>query len=371
MNEQEALNRMVAPGTRRPGKYREGVIQIHVTRACDMACFGCTQGSNLGGKVSFMSLEHFEKALESLAGYWGVVGLFGGNPAMHPQFGALCVLLQKYVPFEQRGIWCNNPLGKGRIMAETFNPLVSNLNCHLDYDAYKEFKRDWPGSLPVGQMEDSRHSPPFVAMKDVLWKVCPMCNGLAYEADATKDGTEVDSDRVCATCHGAGKVYDEERGWELISGCDINQHWSAMIGVFRNELRAWFCEVAGAQSMLHQDDPLYPDTGLDPTQKYCYANDRLCWAGPEDERPEYGPWWELPMASFRNQVRKHCHECGVPLRGYGELSQAVEGKEQTSETHAGIYKPKRRGRPVEVVTELVQLGTALPRMTDYLHNAKR
>ena len=35
MNEQECLERMVAPGTRRPGKYREGVVQVWITRACD------------------------------------------------------------------------------------------------------------------------------------------------------------------------------------------------------------------------------------------------------------------------------------------------------------------------------------------------
>ena len=331
MTENEALSKMIAPGTRRPGKYREGVIQIWTTRACDKSCYGCTQGSNLGGRLSFITPEQFEDALISLEGYWGVVGMFGGNPAIHPEFESLCYLMQKYVPYEQRGIWSNNPLGKGRIMAETFNPSVSNLNVHQDMKAYKEFKRDWPRSQPVGLKEDSRHSPPYVALKDV--------------------------------------IEDEGRRWELISNCDINKHWSAMIGVFRGELRAWFCEIAGAQAMLHQDDTTYPDTG------------RELWYDPWEESERLGreqkgggiklPWWNLEMESFREQVKKHCFDCGVPLKGFGELANSVNGKEQVSKTHSGVFKPKRRGRRVELVTVEEQLGQRLERMTDYLGNSRR
>src|SRR4051812_21506439 len=108
MNESECLKLMVAPGDKRPGKWRGGVVQIWVTRACDKSCYGCTQGSNLAGKPEFMSLEHFEQAVLSLKDYFGVVGVFGGNPAMHPEFDGLCKILHKYVPWVRRGLWCNN-----------------------------------------------------------------------------------------------------------------------------------------------------------------------------------------------------------------------------------------------------------------------
>jgi hypothetical protein len=263
MDETTALSKMVAPGTRRPGKYREGVIQILVTRACNLSCYACTQGSNLGGKVEFMSPEHFEQAVLSLRGYYGVYGLFGGNPAMSPHFEDYCRILIKHVPKEQRGIWSNHPKGKGKIMRQTFDPSVSNINVHLDREAYNEFRRDWPESRPFGLDKDSRHSPPFVAMKDVLKMDCPVCNGDGdYIDDQDSDGEDRYKD--CIRCKGTGKMYDESRAWELISNCTINQHWSALIGVFRGELRAWFCEIAGAQSMLHQHEPDYPDTGLRP-----------------------------------------------------------------------------------------------------------
>lgn len=312
MNEQQALQRMVAPGQVRRGKYRGGVIQIWVTRACDKACFGCTQASNLRGPYDRISVDQFEQACTSLRDYWGVVGVFGGNPALHPQFDILCKIMQQHIPYEQRGLWCNKLFGHGAICRDTFNPSVSNLNVHLDREAYEEFKRDWPESRPVGLKEDSRHSPPYVAMQDV--------------------------------------IEDEGERWKLISNCDINQHWSAMICTFRSHLRAYFCEVAGCMSMLHQHEPDWPDTGVDVIPG----------------------WWRKPMEDFRLQVRQHCHRCGVPLRGRGELAQSQEGVEQTTRTHAEVYQPKVKGREVQLVRELsIIQPQALDRFTDYLQNAQR
>jgi hypothetical protein len=342
MNEAQALSKMIAPGTPRPGKWRGGVIQIWTTRACDNSCFGCTQGSNLGGKPGMISVEQFEQACISLKGYYGVVGMFGGNPAMHTKFAQLCEVMRKHVPFEQRGLWCNNPITveNARIMKDTFNPSVSNLNCHLNAEAFKLFKAGWPQSMPFGLDRDSRHAPVHLAMKDV--------------------------------------IPDEGKRWELISGCDINQHWSAMIGVFRGELRAWFCEVAGAQSMLHQDDPDYPDTGIKlieiEGELYCGFEHAL--RDPVDPNRDMIKWWKLPMYYFKGQVNKHCHECGVPLRGMGELAMTEDGPgggvEQTSATHAGIFKPKRKERKVTIVSNLIELGTArVNKVTDYYRNGRK
>jgi hypothetical protein len=312
MMEREALSRMIPPGMCRPGTYRGGVIQIHVTRACDKACFGCTQASNLAGPSPMTSPKHFEQAVVSLKDYFGVVGVFGGNPALHPQFELLCQILKEHVPFSRRGLWCNHPHRKGEIMRRTFDPSISNLNVHLDRAAYAEFRRDWPESRPFGLEEDSRHGPPYVAMQDV--------------------------------------VQDEGDRWRLISGCDINQHWSAMVCVFRGELRAYFCEIAGAQAMLHQYEADYPDYGLSVVPG----------------------WWRRPMVDFADQVRYHCHRCGVPLRGYGQLSQATAGVEQTSKTHRAVYRPKRTERMVQVIEDLNDLGEKrVNRFIDYLGNAKR
>lgn len=348
MTEQELLTKMVAPGQRRANKWLGGVIQIHVTRSCDKACYGCTQLSQLGGKTTFITPDQFRTACRSLKGYFGVVGLFGGNPALHPQFEALCEIMREEVPFEQRGLWCNNPINASKVsaMRQTFNPAVSNLNVHLDKAAYDLFKSGWPESMPFGLQKDSRHSPCYVAMKDL---------DQLPEFDAQKR-------------HVASRPNTEENRHALIADCDINQHWSAMIGVFRGKLRAWFCEIAGAQAMAHQDEPDYPDTGISIE----------VWDNPPGSGLNItavdNTWWTLPMKDFAHQVRKHCHECSVPLRGYGELAQQADdkGKEQVSPTHASLFKPKRKGRAVELVTTLDQVKpAALNKMIDYLGNSVR
>ena len=380
MNEQECIQRMIPPSQKRNGPPKGGIIQIWVTRNCDKCCFGCTQGSNLRGGTSDITPEQFEEACKSLQGYFGVVGMFGGNPCIHRQFKELCRIMRKWIPFERRGLWSNNLLGNGAECQMTFNPSVSNLNVHLDKEAYKEFKRDWPESRPFGLDEDSRHSPPYVAMKDVLKTKCFYCDG--------KGGIESESSlnvrkRPCSWCAGTGKIYDKEKAHELISNCDINQRWSAMIAPFRGELRGYFCEIAGAQSILHQNETdrygqfTYPDTGVPIPCKRCKGS------GVEPTYPDsyrcFGckgrKWWENGMVYFRDQVRKHCHECGIPLRGKGQLAQAKdcpEHVEQVSKTHDGIYQSKRPSREMQVVTDLVQIeAQSLKLVTDYLGNARK
>jgi hypothetical protein len=294
------------PRTHKPNA---GVIQLWVTRMCDKACFGCTQGSNLRSKKAFISLEQFEQACITLSDYFGTVGVFGGNPCLHPQFPQLCDIMTKYIPHRNRGLWANKLFGHGAIARATFNPRRCNLNVHLDKDAWDEFKMDWPEAMPFGLEQDSRHGPPYVAMQDV--------------------------------------IPSESERWSLISECDINRYWSAMVCVFRGELRGYFCEIAGSQAMLHEDEPDYPDLGV----------------------PVERGWWKRPMADYADQVRWHCHACGVPLRGFGELSQATEGRELVSETHANIYRSKVKGREVHSVQSLGEVQPqSLGRFTHYLQN---
>lgn len=378
MNQQQALAKMVAPGTPRKGKYRNGVIQIHLTNACDKSCYHCTQGSNLRGPYTFITVENFELACKSLEGYWGVIGVFGGNPCLHPQFDVLCGILREYFPMEQRGLWSNNLLKpeNGIAARQTFDPKISNLNVHLDSTAYRNFKEWWPESMPFGLTEDSRHSPVYVAMKDVVWKQCPNCQGRGY---ATFDSS---GNTPCHLCKGVGKITDEERIWDLISGCDINQHWSAMVCQIKGKLYAYFCEIAGAQAILHANDPDWPITGLSlPTLQISYDNEYK-YANPLEINydSEYvnplvvRKWWELPMSDFTEQVKQHCFACGVPLRGYGELAQATseDAREQTSKTHASFYLPKKKGREVEIVTHMVELGLGrIQTTTKYLQNSHK
>lgn len=311
MNEQECLKKMVPPSKRRSNAFRGGIIQIQITRACTQSCFGCTQASNLAGKPAMMTPSQFEVACQSLEGYWGVVGLFGGDPCLSPYFEEICGIFCKYFPKEQRGLWANDPCGKGEICRRTFNPKFSNINVHLDRKAYDEFCRDWPEVRPYifGLEEDSRHGPPFVAMKDL---------GLSQE-----------------------EIY------EKAAACDVNQSWSALCGIYRGNLRAYVCEVMYSQAVIHENDQSWPDLGMEAVPG----------------------WWKRPMQDFADQVNFHCGMCGIPLRGYGEL--AIGGtKEQVSQSHAGWFRPKIPARPVQIVTSLEEMrADSLMSSTQYIQNA--
>lgn len=311
-------NTMKSPADRRPGIWRGGVLQIMVTRACDLSCNSCTQGSHLAGKPVVMTPQQFEVAVKSLCAvnsiggkliapaYFGVIGIFGGNPCVSPYFPELCEILKRYIPFDQRGLWSNNLNGHGVLCRKTFNPDVSNLNVHMNKEAYDEIRRDWPMANPKG-LEDSRHSPPFVAMQDM------------------EDMT------------------DDER-WNLIGNCDVNQRWSALIGVFRGELRGYFCELAGSQAMLHEAEQDYPDLGV----------------------PIEPGWWNHPISKFDSQVRYHCFACGHPLRGRGDFARTGT-VEQVSKTHQSIYKLKKPlGKKVQIITKRSQLGGTVSAATQYL-----
>ena len=56
MTEADALKKMKSPRDHRKGIWRNGVLQVWITRACDNSCFRCTQGSNLGGKPGMITL---------------------------------------------------------------------------------------------------------------------------------------------------------------------------------------------------------------------------------------------------------------------------------------------------------------------------
>lgn len=332
MNEQQALQLMVPPSQRRPSIWRQGVMQIWVTRACDKACCGCTQGSNLAGRPGMITTDQYAQALDSLRGYFGVIGMFGGNPSIHPHFKQLCAILRDRVPYEQRGIWCNHPLTpeNAKEMALTFNPNVSNLNLHQDQSAYDMFAQYWPGARHQlkGLTLDSEHT---------SWWRSPTDLG----------------------------VPEEER-WERISQCDVNQLWSAMIYPFRGRMVGSICEIMGAMDMLKQDDPNWPDTGIDITQKYdslghpIYndTDDPANWS-----RGLY--WWQLPIEAFREQVKSHCHHCMMPYKDRPLMANG--NKEEVTEFWKGVIVPKKKDRLVQLITtsDTIQKDTKV-HATDYV-----
>lgn len=312
MNPAEYIKKMRAPAepiTWGGGKVR-AVIQIAVTNACDDRCSNCTQHVPHIKKPFMITPDQFRSACRSLQGYGGTIGMFGGNPCLHPQFDELCAIMREHFPFEQRGIWTNNMRGKGEVIRQTFNPEASNLNVHLEKAYAEEMTRDWLSKENAtkeiwGVDTDSWHSPVLVSMADI--------------------------------------IPNEEKRWRLISECDINQTWSAIVTVVQGKVMAYFCEVAGSFACLYDDASFgIPIEGLN---------------GQVDTG-----WWRQPIESFEAQIRKYCHDCGVPLRGKG--AKGTEDHDQFSAKHEGVVRGhKRRLTKIERLAELERTPRA---STDYI-----
>ena len=166
-------------------------IHVEITNACDLECSNCTRFVGHHRKPFFMDVETVEKALRSLEGFRGNIGIMGGEPTIHPRFLDICRLVQELVPNkEQRALWTNGLKYQEYkdVIEETF--LIDKIiyNDHLD--------------------DTEVHQPLLIAAKDV--------------------------------------VEDKDLMWELIDKCWINDRWAASI----TPKGGFFCEVAAAQDHL-------------------------------------------------------------------------------------------------------------------------
>mgnify|MGYP001591578837 FL=1 len=167
------------------------LVQIEVTNACVNQCANCTRCIGHHPTPFFMELEQIEKAIGSLEGFYGIIGLMGGEPTMHPQFVEICKMFQDKIPKRRRGLWTSghNWEKYKEIITETFDK---------DLIVYNEHSTD-------GGM----HQPLLVAMKDI--------------------------------------VPDRKLRAELKDNCWVQRRWETCsitpYGVY-------FCEIAGAMDIL-------------------------------------------------------------------------------------------------------------------------
>ena len=88
------------------------IIQIDITNACYYSCSNCTRFVGHQKKPFFMSFNTFKKAVDSLRDYPGIVGIVGGEPTLHPQFGEFMqYYVEKITDKNRRKLWTS--LGKG------------------------------------------------------------------------------------------------------------------------------------------------------------------------------------------------------------------------------------------------------------------
>lgn len=200
--------------------YKKNAIQIDITNACPLSCAHCNRLVGHHKKPYFMDLNTVAKAIESLEGFPGNIGIIGGEPTMHPDFVRICKLVQKMIPRRKRQIatmgykWDEYK----DIIAETFDCDTVQYNDHSDK------KRVF-------------HQPVLVAAEDI--------------------------------------IDDKELMWRLIGNCWMQWRWCGSI----TPKGGFMCEVAGAMDMLFNGPGGFPikkrwwnretEHFVDQVKRYC------------------------------------------------------------------------------------------------------
>ncbi len=81
--------------------------QIEITNHCHLACPYCSRYvRHIRPDQRFhMELDFFEKALDSLEGFRGRIGIIGGEPTLHPRFPEICEILRGRYSRDRVGLW--------------------------------------------------------------------------------------------------------------------------------------------------------------------------------------------------------------------------------------------------------------------------
>jgi len=271
------------------------IICVDITNKCDLACSNCTRLLENQDAFWDMSIDNFRLAVRSLHDYPGIIAVIGGNPVMHRHFEKICEVFCEEIPDKRhRGLWTNNVFKYADLAKQVFG--VFNLNPHGVERGIKSM-----AGLKEGAWYHeghSMHSPLLVAGKD---------------------------------------IFGEEEMWERIARCDVNQNWSATVTQNKGELRAYFCEVAGAFDLAR---------------------------GTDHGVPVVPGWWRRNIAEFEPQVRHFCPGCGVPARLQGHMDH--EETDTYSESNEDLaLKSLRKKRKIVAMSKADAKAFLGHRVTDY------
>ena len=236
------------------------IVQIDVTNACFHHCSNCTRFCGHHKKPFFMSFETFKKAVDSLDGYVGAIGIMGGEPTLHPEFPRMAKYLASRRPPKKD------------------NKLIYPQTNFMDAIHDLEFEYAFPHPCSYGGRRHTVNGPGlFSAIGEGYKKY--------YEVIQDTIQYQAVNDHSRPMYHQPALITRKELGipddeWKkLRDACWVQNLWSATI----TPKGAFFCEIAGSLDMLFD--------------------------GPGGWKIEPG-WWQRGPQDFGDQLH-WCEMCGL------------------------------------------------------------
>lgn len=263
-------------------------IQIDITNACNMRCSNCTRFCGNHEKVFFMDFDTFKRAVDSMEGFDGVVGLIGGEPTLHYDFERFA----KYMK-EKFG----KPSG-GDAMLYPQKDFIHSIH-------RREFASEVVRKRSDGSCYMKKHGAG-------LWSNMSAGYRRHYEVIQDTFSVEYLNDHLNPSYHQPGLFSRKDLGipdeewFRLRDRCWIQNTWSATI----TPKGAFFCEIAGALDMLFD--------------------------GPGGWKIESG-WWKRKPEDFADQLH-WCEICGFALEGRTFTRDSQEEIDDVSPTVYEILK---------------------------------
>ena len=280
-----------------------GTIQIDITNACNKRCSNCTRFCGNHKKPFFMDYTTFKRAVDSLDGFEGVIGVMGGEPTLHPEFEKFVLYLQeKY--------------GKRK---ET-NRLIYPQKNFIREIRRRECESFIRSKLTTGANVYRSHGPG-------LWSNMSESYRKYYEIIQDTFNVQYLNDHINPSYHQPGLFSRKDLGitdenWvKMRDNCWIQNEWSATI----TPKGAFFCEIAGALDMLFD--------------------------GPGGWKIE-AEWWKRTPKEFGDQLQ-WCELCGFALDTF--MRNAEDEQDDVSQTLYELLKKVDSPRMKAGKTNLVQI----------------
>ena len=225
------------------------IVMIDITNACHHACSNCTRFCGQHPKPFFMDVDFFKKAVDSLEGFPGIVGIIGGEPSLHPHFEEMMDYYAARVPEPRPRAFLGTPTASFK----DYGRMVRYMRGR---------KRGLFSALGPGYYKN------FEKIQDTF----------AYQS--LNDHQSISMHQAILVTRKELGIVDEE-WFKLRDNCWIQNIWSATI----TPKGAFFCEIAASMDMLFN--------------------------GPGGWPVEPG-WWKRTPADFGEQLN-WCESCSVAL----------------------------------------------------------